>query len=75
MARNLDRRVEVGVRVRSADIHKTLCDYFEIQWRDNVKARNITSPYLNSYVERDEQNTAHRSQQELFNYFNSKNGN
>ncbi len=75
MPRNLDRRVEVGVGARSADIHKTLCDYFEIQWRDNVKARDIKSPYLNSYVKRDEQKTAHRSQQELFDYFSNKNGN
>ncbi|MFI3286966.1 MAG: polyphosphate kinase 1 [Rikenellaceae bacterium] len=75
MPRNLDRRVEIGVGIRSGEIHKTLVDYFEIQWRDNVKARSITPPYQNLYAEADRDKSMHRSQVELYEYFVNKKGN
>ncbi len=75
MTRNLDRRVEVGVGIRSNDIHKTLVDYFNIEWKDNVKARVIAPPYLNAYVEEGRDEGLHRSQSELYEYFAQKKGN
>lgn len=69
MTRNLDRRVEVGIPITDKAIHRTLTDYFDIQWHDNVKARIIAPPYLNGYV----QNSCdvHHSQIELYQYFKS----
>ncbi len=67
MTRNLNRRVEVGTPIFDKKIHATLCDYFDIQWRDNVKSRQIEPPYYNQYVESDE--PKFRSQDELYTYF------
>ncbi len=67
MTRNLDRRVEVGVPIKDPQIHKVLCDYFDIEWRDNVKARVIEPPYINRYYTTNEQSM--RSQDELYDYF------
>jgi polyphosphate kinase len=69
MTRNLDRRVEVGVPIHDKSIHAVLEDYFAIQWRDNTKARLIAPPYANGYVARPEGAPAHRSQTELYDYF------
>ncbi len=75
MTRNLNRRIEVGINILSADIHQTLVDYFEIQWRDNVKSRLIAYPYDNTYVSRLDGEEEHRSQVELYEYFADKKGN
>ncbi len=69
MTRNLDRRVEVGTLIKDKGIEKTLRDYFDIQWRDNVKARLITSSFRNDYVKGKNPDERHRSQEELYNYF------
>lgn len=72
MTRNLNRRVEVGIPIHDGDIDKTLRDYFELQWRDNVKARLIAPPYANGYVRRKEGEEEFRSQVELYEYFKNK---
>ncbi len=69
MTRNLDRRIEVGVQVSSKNIHSTLYDYFMIQWNDNVKARRIIPPYVNSYINETNEPEGYRCQQELYSYF------
>ncbi len=69
MTRNLERRVEVGVPIRDRAIHATLEGYFAIQWADNTKARRIAPPYHNDYVPRPDDAPAHRSQSELYDYF------
>lgn len=69
MTRNLDRRVEVGVPISDKGIHHTLEEYFNIQWRDNIKARRIAPPYENKYVTNS--GDKHRSQIDLYNYFKS----
>lgn len=73
MTRNLDRRVEVGIPIRDKQIYATLEDYFAIQWNDNAKARIIVPPFDNSYVPHREGEPEHRSQTELYHYFESKN--
>ncbi|MFI3317837.1 MAG: polyphosphate kinase 1 [Rikenellaceae bacterium] len=70
MTRNLDRRVEVGVPILDREIEKILHKYFEIEWRDNVKARVIAPPYDNRYVARKDEQELHRSQDELYDFFN-----
>lgn len=70
MTRNLDRRVEVGTPILDKDIHDILCNYYKIQWQDNVKARRIEPPFTNDYVEKKSpDDTPHRSQEELYQYF------
>lgn len=50
MTRNLDRRVEVAAPVLDKRLKKELKHFFEIQWSDNVKARDLASLGANSYV-------------------------
>ncbi len=69
MTRNLDRRVEVGIPIKDKDIHKTVCDYFKIQWRDNVKSRIIAPPFDNEYVQPYKEDKPYRSQDELYSFF------
>ncbi|MFI3240771.1 MAG: polyphosphate kinase 1, partial [Bacteroidales bacterium] len=71
MTRNLDRRVEVGTIIKDKYIERTLHDYFDIQWHDNVKARLITSNFKNDYVNCKKK--PKRSQEELYNYFLKRN--
>ncbi len=70
MTRNLDRRVEVGIPICNATIEKSIKDYFDIQWSDNVKSREVKTPYENRYITNKEQPC--RSQDELYNYFEGK---
>lgn len=50
MTRNLNRRIEVGTPVYDPTIRRQLKEVFEIQWRDNVKARNMEVFGANEYV-------------------------
>lgn len=68
MTRNLDRRVEVGVPILDDSIKSTLKTYFEIQWSDNVKARDLTDFGKNNYV-KSKDNKECRSQTALYNYY------
>lgn len=65
MTRNLDRRVEVGVPIKDNQIKRLLRKYFDIQFSDNVKARDLSEFGLNKYVE--VHGARVRSQDELYN--------
>jgi len=67
MTRNLDRRVEVAAPILDENIKQTLRQVFEIQWSDNVKAREIPS---NNYVVSDSEEKR-RSQEELYGFFSN----
>lgn len=41
LTRNTERRVEVGVRIDNPEVQKMLCDILELQWADNVNAREM----------------------------------
>jgi polyphosphate kinase len=69
MTRNLDRRVEVAAPILDENIKQTLRQVFEIQWGDNVKAREIPS---NNYVVSDSEEKR-RSQEELYAFFEKEN--
>ena len=49
MTRNLNRRIEVGTPVYDPAIRRQLKEVFETQWRDNVKARDMTTFGANLY--------------------------
>ena len=71
MSRNLDRRVEVATPIFDENIKQTLRQVFEIQWNDNVKAREIPT---NKYVVSDSEEKR-RSQEELYAFFEKENQN
>jgi polyphosphate kinase len=50
MLRNLDHRVEVGVRVHDPSIIAELKGILAIQLSDNVKARRLDNELKNEYV-------------------------
>jgi polyphosphate kinase len=47
MTRNIERRIEVTTPVWDAGLKRELKEIFRIQWRDNVKAREIDSTLSN----------------------------
>jgi polyphosphate kinase len=68
MPRNLDRRVEVGIPILDSKIKKTLKKFFEIQWSDNVKARDLSDFGKNNYVTSLDGKVC-RSQVELYDFY------
>ncbi|MCO6560903.1 MAG: polyphosphate kinase 1 [Gilliamella sp.] len=52
MPRNLDNRIEVGVKIFDPIIKSTIHNIFNIQCNDNVKARIIDKDATNNYVQR-----------------------
>lgn len=70
MTRNIERRVEVSCPVFDPELQQELRDVFDIQWRDNVKARILDKDLKNNFVVND--NPEIRSQHEIYNYLESK---
>jgi polyphosphate kinase len=70
MARNLDHRIEVGVPVYDEGLKTELQTILDIQWKDNVKARQLGKNNLNRYRTNDE--LPFRSQFETYNYFKNQ---
>jgi len=64
--RNLDRRIEVTTPIKNEKLIKQLKDIFEIQWKDNVKARILNSINENRYRETTCQDF--KSQEEVYKY-------
>ncbi|MEG2183601.1 MAG: polyphosphate kinase 1 [Cloacibacillus sp.] len=50
MTRNLSRRIEVGVPIFDPAIRRQLNKVFDLQWSDNVKARDMAVFGANEYV-------------------------
>jgi polyphosphate kinase len=50
MRRNLSRRIEVAFPLYDELVKKTISSIFEIQWKDNQKAREIDKLQKNDYV-------------------------
>lgn len=72
MTRNLDHRVEVCCPVFDEKLREELINLFEIQWRDNVKARINDGPEGNAYRVRTN-GKKHRSQVEIHKYLKTLN--
>jgi polyphosphate kinase len=67
MTRNLDHRVEVACPIYDDDIKKELRAQFDIQWRDNTKARILDADQKNEYKKTRAKNI-HRAQIEYYDY-------
>lgn len=52
MTRNLDHRIEVVIPVLDEKLRKQLTDIFELQWKDNVKARLFDAGQSNAFKPR-----------------------
>lgn len=69
MPRNIDNRVEVGVKVLDSSLKKIIQDIFMIQASDNVKARIIDQDLKNAYLQRGNKKRV-RSQTAIYEYLN-----
>jgi polyphosphate kinase len=67
MTRNLDYRVEVGIPILDKSIKETLKKVFNIQWNDNVKARDLSVYGSNNYVKTGKEQI--RSQTVIYDYY------
>ncbi|HRR17231.1 MAG TPA: polyphosphate kinase 1 [Bacteroidales bacterium] len=65
MTRNLDHRIEVTCPVFDENIKKHLKKVFEIQWKDNTKARILDPALSNKFVTNDKKKI--NSQTEIYN--------
>lgn len=72
MTRNLDRRVEVLTPIFDHDIQATLRTVFNIQWNDNVKARDLACQDDNAYVCHNVGTEPQRSQLALYDYYKAQ---
>ncbi len=71
ITRNLDRRIEAAVPILQPRLRKTVCDVFEIEWSDNVKARMLTRSEKKMYIRRPSDGSEPvRSQTALYDYYN-----
>ncbi|MEO5675786.1 MAG: polyphosphate kinase 1 [Chitinophagales bacterium] len=71
MIRNLDSRVEMAMPILDKSIKTELLDYFEIQWNDNVKARNLDAQLQNLYYRNSLPPL--RSQEKIYSYLRDRN--
>lgn len=69
MERNIDNRVEALVRILDSDIRQQIIDILNIQWSDNMKARNLSQYHLNEYIQPEPNDPPVRSQIALYDYF------
>ena len=72
MSRNLDRRVEVCAPILDRDIRAQLRDFFDIQWSDNVKARDLADQESDSYRRTGFGTAPVRSQTALYDYYHAQ---
>ena len=70
MVRNLNSRVEMACPVLDQEICREIKDYFNIQFRDNIKARVLDADQQNHY--RKDNNPPCRSQEEIYFYLKAK---
>ncbi len=68
LPRNIDRRVEVTCPIYDKSLQEELVNLFDIEWRDNEKARILDSELSNTYRRRDEGEEIVRSQVEKGKY-------
>ncbi|QIQ22096.1 polyphosphate kinase 1 [Zophobihabitans entericus] len=71
MPRNIDGRIEVGVKVVNPALKKVIHDIFSIQTSDNVKARIIDKEFSNKYVQRGNKRKV-RAQLAIYDYLKQR---
>lgn len=68
LPRNFDTRIETMFPVYDPKLSRQLVDYFEIQWKDNCKARVLDMDLKNTYRRRTGDEAEFRSQYEIEEY-------
>jgi len=71
MPRNIDRRLEVTCPIFDKNIKEEIKNIFDIQWKDNVKARIYNATQSNEFVKSDKDKI--RSQIKVYNYIKQLN--
>ena len=71
MPRNIDHRLEVTCPIFDKSIKEEIKNIFNIQWKDNVKARIYDTTQSNEFVKSDKQKIC--SQIEVYNYIKQLN--
>lgn len=72
MERNLDKRIEAGAPVLDISIKQELQTIFDIQWKDNQKARIIDKKQKNKYKKPQAGEPLVQSQKALYEYYVKK---
>ncbi|OQY31870.1 MAG: polyphosphate kinase 1 [Spirochaetaceae bacterium 4572_59] len=72
LTRNIDRRIEVSCPIYRKSIKQELKSIFDIQWRDNQKARILDSELKNEYQDRPEDSDIIQSQDAVYDYLVNK---
>lgn len=67
MPRNIDKRVEVTCPIYNKSIQQELRNFFDLQWKDNVKAR-ILNQNLDNKIRKNESEESFRAQWEIYDY-------
>ena len=73
MPRNIDKRVEVTCPVFNKEIQQELRTFFDIQWKDNYKAR-ILNEKLDNQINKNENEKIYRAQEQIYNYLKKIHG-
>lgn len=71
MVRNLDRRIELTCPIYDQDLRDELDDFWDIQWRDNVKSRIIDAKQKNQYRRNNDKKEI-RAQYAMHTYYKRK---
>lgn len=72
MTRNLDHRIEVACPIYDPALQKELSDIFDIQWRDNTKARLHNGAKGHEYRKKRRGQKTGREQEDIYNYLKAK---
>ncbi|RYZ54200.1 MAG: polyphosphate kinase 1 [Sphingobacteriales bacterium] len=70
MNRNLHRRIEVCAPITDPDCRRQLVDYFNIQWKDNVKAVRLLPDLQQEKISSD--TVQHIAQSEIYQYLQTR---
>lgn len=68
MTRNLDHRIEVACPIYDPTLQKELRDIFDLQWKDNTKARLHNGAKGHQYKKKRSGAKNTREQEEIYNY-------
>ncbi|MDX1685924.1 MAG: polyphosphate kinase 1 [Saprospiraceae bacterium] len=71
MIRNLHHRIETAIPIFNKEIKKEIRELYEIQWKDNVKARVVEKDHKNHY-KKTGSDISFRSQLETYLYYKRK---
>jgi polyphosphate kinase len=73
MTRNIEHRIEVACPVFDKNIRAEMKEIFELQWKDNVKARKLDAALSNEFVKPGKKDKKEiRSQFEVYNLLKNK---